>query len=135
MKNGFGINNDLIIFNTWTNKKHKIMEYYIISLKHTSKGDTALTFWGANRSGYTWDKNRAGLYSHNEAFMLSDELNVAVQKDIVDRFWQDANDFGDKYTSVPNNSTTLYMLGLKSSLMKPKKFASCRIKFLLPETV
>ncbi len=41
-------------------------EYYIISLKHTSKGDTALTFWCANGSGYTWHRDRAGVYTAQE---------------------------------------------------------------------
>lgn len=38
-----------------------MIQYYIISLKHTSKGDTALTFWGEDGNGYTWHRDRAGV--------------------------------------------------------------------------
>lgn len=106
------------------------MEYYIISLKHTSKGDTALTFWGKNGSGYTWNRERAGVYNEVEANECKSEDNVPVLKSLVDPFWMNAADFGDKYISVPNNPTVLSKLGITNRLMKPKKFASCRMTFL-----
>jgi hypothetical protein len=105
-------------------------KYYIVSIKHTSKGDTALTFWGPNRSGYAWHRKNAGVYSESDLGNIPDELNVPVEKEVVDKFWMNALDFNDKYVSVPNNPTVLRHLGLSDKLMKPKKFASCRMAFI-----
>jgi hypothetical protein len=104
-------------------------EYYIVSLKHTSKSDTALTFWGKDKCGYTWHKDRAGIYSEDEIKSSITFENVAVEKEIADKFWMNALDFGDKYISIPNNPTVLYHLGLSDKPMKPKKFAGCRMIF------
>lgn len=103
--------------------------YYIISIKHTSKGDTALTFWCANGAGYTWGMTRAGKYTEEEAKKHTDELNVMVECEKVDKFWMNAIDFSDKYISVPNTPIVRIHLGISDKLMKPKKFASCRMQF------
>lgn len=107
-----------------------MQQYYIVSLKHTSKGDTALTFWGENGNGYTWSKQRAGLYTEDEANKHSTFENVPVPKQVVDKFWMNALDFNDAYVSIPNNPTVLYHLGLSDKFMKPKKFAGCRMVFI-----
>lgn len=106
------------------------MEYYIVSLKHTSKGDAALTFWGKNGAGYTWNRERAGVYTEEEANECKSAENIPVLKEKVDPFWMNAIDHDDRYISVPNNSTVLHQLGLTTALMKPKKYASCRMTFL-----
>ncbi len=107
------------------------MQYYIVSLKHTSKGDTALTFWGPNGSGYTWHKKRAGIYTQEEADGFNgDNENIPVATELVDKFWMNALDFSDEYVSVANNPTVLKHLGLSDKMMKPKKFAGCRMTFI-----
>ena len=106
------------------------MEYYIVSLKHTSKGDTALTFWRNNGAGYTWHRNSAGIYTEEEANQHKTDDNIPVAKDKVDPFWANAVDFNDEYISIPNSAPVLQKLGLDFSLMKPKKYASCRMVFL-----
>lgn len=106
------------------------MEYYIISLKHTSKGDTALTFWCANGGGYTWHRRNAGIYTEEQIQKHVNEYNVAVPKDKVDPFWMRALDFNDEYISVPNQPTVHVHLGISNQLMKPKKFAGCRMVFI-----
>ena len=105
-------------------------EYYIVSLKHTSKGDAALTFWGANGCGYAWHKKNAGLYSLEEGNKCTSSDNVKVEKELVDKFWMNALDFKDEYVSVPNNKTVLFHLGLSDKEMKPKKFATCKMVFI-----
>lgn len=108
-------------------------EYYIISLKHTSKGDTALTFWGHDSNGYTWHRDRAGLYTEEEMKKCISPDNVAVLKETVDPYWMNATDFSDKYISVPNNYGVLYNFGILESakkFMKPKKYAGCRMTFV-----
>jgi hypothetical protein len=103
--------------------------FYIVSLKHTSKGDTALTFWGKDGAGYTWHRDRAGLYNQEEARSYSSTDNVPVPREDVDKWWMNAQDFGDKYVSVPNNPTILQIFGLSDKFMKPKKYKSCKMIF------
>jgi hypothetical protein len=108
-------------------------QYYLISLKHTSKGDSALTFWCADGCGYTWHKDRAGLYSEEEVIKCECEDSVRVEKSLVDPFWMNAIDYSDKYVSVPNNAQVLHALGIEKAAkiyMKPKKFAGCRMQFI-----
>ncbi len=105
-------------------------QYYIISLKHTSKGDAALTFWGANGAGYTWGKQRAGLYAESVVKNYTSTDSIAVPQEEVDKFWMNALDFDDEYISVPNNPTVLHHLKLDQNLMKPKKYATCRMVFV-----
>lgn len=105
-------------------------QYYIVSLKHTSKGDTALTFWCADGAGYTWHRDRAGLYDEVASNKSSSVENVKVLKELVDPFWMNALDFEDKYISVPNNPTVLHHLRLLNKFMKPKKLAGCRMVFI-----
>lgn len=107
---------------------HKL--FYIISAKHTSIGDTALTLWGPNRSGYTWHKDRAGIYPELETQLICDEFeNIAVDKEEADKFFLSGNDFGDKYISLPNNDTVRAALKVPFKRMKLRRAASCRIKF------
>lgn len=105
-------------------------QYYIISIKHTSKGDTALTFWGANGSGYCWDRSRVGVYTEETLKGRIDSLNVAVEKEKVDPFWMNAVDFSDKYVSVANTPPVRHAIGITDKLMKPKKDAGCRMAFI-----
>lgn len=104
-------------------------EYYIVSLKHTSKGDTALTFWCAHSRGYTWDKNRVGVYSEEELDNIVNHNNVAVPVEVADKLWMNAIDFNDEYISIPNNKEVQKELGLSTKEMKETRFASCRMKF------
>lgn len=108
----------------------KVNEYYIVSIKHTSKGDSALTFWCADGAGYTWHRDRAGLYDEQEAIKHEAVDNPKVLKELVDKFWMNALDFNDKYISVPNTPTVLHHLGISNKLMKPKKWAGCRMNFI-----
>ncbi len=103
--------------------------YYIVSLKHTSKGDTALTLWGRGCCGYVWDKQRAGIYQEDDRAKIENFDNVFIDSLIADQFFLAGNDYGDVYTALPNNTTVCKILGLNDKFMKPKKYASCRIKF------
>lgn len=108
-------------------------QYYIVSIKHTSKSDTALTLWGANNAGYFWNKSMAGIYSEEEIKSFKgDHDNVPVSKEDADKLFLPAKDFGDLYISLPNDITVRTILGLTDKHMKPAKYASCRMKFHLP---
>lgn len=105
-------------------------QYYIISLKHTSKGDTALLFFGPNNSGYTHHRDRAGKYSYDDAVRFSGPDAPMVECEKVDPFWMNAVDFGDKFIAVPNTPQVRYALALSDKEMKPKKYAGCRMQFI-----
>lgn len=104
--------------------------FYIVSLKHTSNADTALTFWGPAGSGYTWHKDRAGLYAEDVVNKYTSDDNVAVEESICNRFWIEANDFSDKYISVPNIEPVLHALGLNKKFMKPARMKTCEMIFV-----
>jgi hypothetical protein len=104
-------------------------QFYIVSTKHTSKADTALTLWGPNYGGYSWHKNRAGVYEEEDKEGTESEDAVFVDKEEADKLFMNGNDFGDQYISLPNDITVRTILGISDYHMKPKKNASCRIKF------
>lgn len=107
------------------------MEYYIVSLKHTSVGDTALTFWRANGMGYTWDKETAGIYSEAEIRKYVSDDNIPVNKPDADGLWRPAVDFEDKFMAIENSKENLINLGLadKKNLMKERVCATCKMIF------
>ncbi len=107
-----------------------MQQYYIISLKHTSKGDTALLFFGPNNCGYTYHRDRAGKYSHEDALKFSGTDAPMVECEIVDPFWMNAIDFGDKFIAVANTPAVRKAIGITDKLMKPKKYAGCRMAFM-----
>ncbi len=109
-------------------------EYYIVSLKHTSKGDTALTLWGPNNSGYFWDQSRAGIYTEDQAAKFKgDEQNIPVLKEDADRLFLPATDYNDKFIALPNDTTVRTILKLSTEPMKPAKYKTCKMKFHLPK--
>lgn len=42
-------------------------------MRHTAKDDYVVTFWGPDRSGYTPDLNKAGLYTEDQINKICDE--------------------------------------------------------------
>ena len=41
--------------------------YYILCTRHSRSDDPGFTWWGPNRSGYTCDLDKAGIYTEEEA--------------------------------------------------------------------
>lgn len=52
---------------------------YVLSLKHTSPGDNALTFWGPNNRGYRLSLEDAGVYTEAEAKKIMDDSRYPVK--------------------------------------------------------
>lgn len=110
-----------------------IMEYYIVSTKHTSKADTALTLWGPNNAGYVYDKSRAGVYTQAQADTFKgDDENIPVSKEKADKLFLPAKDFNDRFVALPNDTTVRTVLGITTTSMKPAKYKSCKMIFNLP---
>jgi hypothetical protein len=105
-------------------------QYYIISLKHTSRGDKALTFWRSNGKGYAWHRDQCGLYAEDVVNEYTSDDNVAVLKETADKLWCDADDHGEKYIALPNTTANRKKLGISNKLMKPARTATCRMIFV-----
>jgi hypothetical protein len=97
-------------------------EYYIVSLKHTSKGDTALTLWRHNSNGYCWYREWAGVYKEEEKGVIENFENVFVEKEKADSLFALTYPYDDEErTILPNLPEVLQALGLDEKKMKPKK--------------
>lgn len=108
-------------------------QYYIVSLRHTSKGDTALTLWGPNNAGYCYNQSKAGVYTEEEIQRFkNDDENVPVEKEIADKLLLPACDVNDRFIALPNDTTVRTILGLSTTPMKPAKYKTCKMIFHLP---
>jgi len=107
------------------------MEYYIVSIKHTSKADTALTLWGSNYCGYCYHKKNAGIYSREQVDkdFKNDPENVPILKEEADKLFLPADDYNDHFIALPNDTTVRAILKLDTKHMKPAKYKSCKMIF------
>lgn len=103
-------------------------EYYIVSLKHTSRGDSAITLWRPDGNGYCWYQDWAGVYPTIES-NRADSLNVYVEKEIADPLFKQTTYDGENRMVLPNNSKVWDALNLNPKLMKAKKYKSCYMSF------
>jgi hypothetical protein len=105
-------------------------QYYIVSAKHTSKGDTALTLWGHNYSGYTRHKQRAGVYTEEQIKAFTGDMdNIPVDKGEADKLFLPADDYNDHFIALPNDTTVRAILNVSTKGMKPAKYKSCKMIF------
>lgn len=105
------------------------MHYYIISLKHTSKGDSALTLWRLDGKGYCWYSDWAGRYLKEDTENRIDEQNVSVEVDTTNPLFEKTTYDGEERWVLPNTKSVREKLGLDSKLMKAKKYATCFMSF------
>ena len=62
-------------------------KYYIISLRHTHKKDSAITFYRSKRAGYCWFQEWAGIYEKDEAEAIEDfEHTIKVSAAAANKF-------------------------------------------------
>jgi len=62
-------------------------KYYIISLKHTHKKDSAITFYRSKSAGYCWFQEWAGIYGKDEAEAIEDfEHTIKVSAADANKF-------------------------------------------------
>lgn len=83
--------------------------YYIISLKHTAKEDSQITFWRENNQGYSMHKDDAGIYGSYETGYHDSDANMPVLVDEVEKLFK--SDGTREY--LPNNKLVLGKLGLE----------------------
>lgn len=57
-------------------------EYYLLSLRHASKKDFALLFWGPNDCGYTYNIDDAGVYTEGDLEVGKEYYNNTYTKPI-----------------------------------------------------
>lgn len=107
-------------------------QYYIVSIKHTSKGDTALTLWAKNSAGYTYHRDRAGVYGEERRKEIEAAGDVFVKKEDADRLFLPAKYVDVEFISLPNDTTVRTILGIPTKNMKPAKYKTCKMAFYLP---
>ena len=105
------------------------MQYYIVSLKHTSKADTAITLWKSASAGYCWYQEWAGLYTHQEQMKHSpnDQHDVFIEKDLLESYLTEVMYEGGIWNVLPNTPEVRKALNLNYNLMKPKRNKTCNI--------
>jgi hypothetical protein len=107
-------------------------KYYIVSTKHTSKADTALTLWGHNNAGYVYSKSRAGIYTEDQVKRFENDIeNIPVDKEAADKLFLPADDYNDHFIALPNDTTVRTILNVSTKGMKPAKYKTCKMLFRL----
>lgn len=100
-------------------------KYYIISLKWTSLADSWLTLWKEDSRGYTWQKEKAGVYNEEERATFTHDDQIPVEKETVDTLFVKAITEGETILVLPNNPEVCEKLGLNRRKMRPKKYKTC----------
>jgi len=86
---------------------------YIISLKHTSKSDSAFTLWRPANKGYCQSLNSAGLYDIPEKGYHDSDDNLPVETELAERLGSTVTFDGELKTIIPVNKYTMKDLCLK----------------------
>lgn len=118
------------------------MKYYILSFKWTHRADLLITFWRANRQGYTWIKSEFGIYSLEEAEQIvatggGGELPSCfkVEAELVFGMAVPVLYGGKVRKGIPMNDFNLQELGIKSSQFWQKHPTSWEgMEFILEES-
>jgi len=125
--------------------------FYIVSVKHTSKGDEHITFWARFHRGYTPVLgDYAGRYCFGEAVSLNDGIDcIAVPTEVVDAMCQpepyfrnykgEPAKFYDQHGPVLDNTRANWNALIAGSLkggrhaikIKPEVFRGTRRSFSL----
>lgn len=98
-------------------------QYYIVSLKRTSRADSWITLWAKDARGYTLNKEWAGLF--DEGYVGSD-LCMLIEKDVLDPLFvvgEVVNYEGWKL--LPNSEEVRKLLNIDPKKMRPKKYKTC----------
>lgn len=97
--------------------------YYIISLKHTRKGEKCIAFWRANNQGYCILEALAGTYEVPVKYYHDSEENVPVLiKEIEKLLKPDPFSSGpEKFLILPNTPRNHKILGFEMGRRNLKK--------------
>jgi len=92
-------------------------QYYIFSATHTQKHEDFLTWWGPNHCGYTWYKERMGVYSEKEANKIASTCqdNYAIPKYLVDQHFVMSRDCDRVVYGIPAITSILKIFGFKAN--------------------
>ncbi len=89
--------------------------FYIISLKHTYKGEQYLSLWRDKNAGYVYAKEGAGLYETPEPGYHDSDTNMPISEDEANKlFVKTPNDiYGAFVHLIPNTKPVWEALGVK----------------------
>lgn len=89
--------------------------YYIISLKHTSRLDKAITLWRADNCGYCYHQHNAGVYPEfTEGYHNLENDSLPIKTTILHDFFIKES-INSESRIIPNCKTVWDALSLKMS--------------------
>lgn len=104
---------------------------YLVSLRHTSVADSALTLWRHESRGYCWRQDWAGVYETDDPEVMkhaSDE-NVFVPKIQADELFRNTFYDEEQMKCLPNTFIVQKALDLDPNKMKSPKYRTCHMSF------
>lgn len=99
--------------------------YYIISLKHTARKDSAFTLWRPDCKGYCWYKAWAGLYLAEDFPDSPDKSSVFVETEKADLLFKEVLYDGETRIVLPNNEAVRSELGIDFNLLDKRIGRTC----------
>jgi hypothetical protein len=114
-----------------TNRIKMEDKYYIVSIKHTSKGDNAITLWRADSSGYCFRKDWAGLYTKSQIGFIDmrETENVAILASSADKLFASALYDGQDIECLENSESVREAFNLNYDKMKQKRMATINVSY------
>jgi hypothetical protein len=112
-----------------------VSTFYIASIKHTSKTDEHITFWGRFNRGYTPVIGRyAGRYCFGEAMSLNDGCDcIAIPAHVVESnlshepYWKPAARFYDQRGPVVDNTRANWNRLIAGSIKDGRHVAEVKV--------
>lgn len=98
-------------------------QFYILSLKWTTKDAPVFTLWRSNDSGYTLYEETAGRYTEdrileNQPYYNNNKSTMAVDVVLIEDDFVRLKDFGHWVESLPNTPEIRKKLGIKLKQLK-----------------
>lgn len=86
---------------------------YIISLKHTNKGDQFITLWRPNDAGYCWFKEDAGKYAKPKKDYHDSDDSIPITFEDAEKLFILITYDGELKHCIPNCSAVWKQLCVK----------------------
>lgn len=98
-------------------------QYYIVSLKWTSRADSWITLWRVNAQGYTINKEWAGTFC--EGYAGGSKEQIEVDSELIDPLFVNSPHEGAFWLMLPNTYAVCKILGLDRKKMRHERYKTC----------
>ncbi len=86
---------------------------YIVSLKHTMRGEKYITLWRPNNSGYCYSKENSGFYENPMLGYHDNDSNVPITEEQAKELFKEVLYDGVPKMMIPNTKESWKKLGVK----------------------